>query len=213
MVDTRVLGLLVAGALAVPLAGCGEDREGSVNVEGGTGTETSGTKTTGTSTGGASTTTTPGGTASKTFKISETEFKLTPASFKLAKPGVVAFTVTNDGATVHALEVEGPSGEFETEEIQPGDKVTLKADVSQGGTYELYCPVGDHEDRGMVGKLVVGGRTTGRGEDDDSGPGRGDDSGPGKDDDHGGSDRDGDDDGPSGSDSDDDSGGATAPDY
>ena len=211
MASARLRTLVLAAVLSVSAVGCGEDREGSVNVEGGTGTGTSGTRTTGTSTGGASTTTTPGGAASKDFKISETEFKLSPANFKLAKPGVVEFTVTNDGGTVHALEVEGPSGEFETEEIQPGDKVTLKADVSDAGTYELYCPVGDHEDRGMVGRLVVGGGAAGRAEDDDHGLGGDDDSrGPGGDDDSSGP---GGDDDSSGSGSDDDSGGATAPGY
>jgi hypothetical protein len=46
------IALLSAGA-CLALAGCGEDREGSVTVEGGTGTQTTGTgtQTTGTQTG------------------------------------------------------------------------------------------------------------------------------------------------------------------
>jgi uncharacterized cupredoxin-like copper-binding protein len=140
------------GMNALALAACGdEDREGSFTSEGSTGTETTGTGTTGTET-----TTTPSGKASKTFSIGETEYKLRPRSFALTRPGVVEFAVRNDGQVVHALEVEGPTGEFETEEIQPGKRATLKADVDEPGTYELYCPVADHEQRGMVGKLVVG---------------------------------------------------------
>ena len=191
MAQSRLLALVVAGVLAAPLAGCGEDREGSVNVEGGTGTETTAT---GAATATTKTGTTPAGATSKTFKVSEIEFKLTPSSFRLAKPGVVEFTVTNDGGTVHALEVEGPSGEFETEEIQPGDQVNLKADVSQAGTYEIYCPVGDHEDRGMVGELVVG-KASGDGGNSGGATIPEDNSGSGSDD----------------SGSNDDSGGATAP--
>ena len=218
MVHRRVLALLVAGAFGVALVGCGEDREGSVTVEGGTGTQTTGTTTTGTGTG-TSTSATPAGKPSSTFDIRETEFKLAPANFRIGQPGAVQFRVTNDGGTVHALEVEGPTGEFETEEIQPGDAVTLKADVSQAGTYKLYCPVGDHEDRGMVGKLVVGGAGAGpsaddgdreREADDNSGSGGGG-SGDNSGSDNGGSGSGGSGSGGSGSGG--DTGGAAAPDY
>ena len=75
---------------------------------------------------------------------------------------------------MHALEVEGPTGEVETEEIKPGDEARLKVEV-QDGTYKLYCPIGDHEARGMVGKLVVG-KSSSSGSDDKGGE---DDSGGG----------------------------------
>jgi uncharacterized cupredoxin-like copper-binding protein len=147
--------------VALALGACGDDdREGSFTSEGGTGTETTGT----------GTTTTPSGQVSKTLNISETEFKLAPADFTVAEPGVVEFVVKNDGGTVHALEVEGATGEFETEEIQPGKSARLKADVSEAGSYELYCPVGNHRDQGMVGELVVGGgEPSPSGGEDDSG--------------------------------------------
>jgi plastocyanin len=146
---TRLLALL--GVLF--LAACGDDdREGSFTSQSGTGTQT-----TGTGTGATPTTTAPSGAPSKTFEISEVEFRLEPANINVPRPGVVEFVVSNDGGTVHALEVEGPTGEFETEEIQPGDQARLRADVSEAGNYKLYCPVGNHEAQGMVGRLVVGG--------------------------------------------------------
>ena len=146
-VVSPVLLLLLA---ALPLGACGDDdREGSFTSEGGTGTQTTGT--------GTQATTTPQREAFQTLTISEVEFSLDPANFSVAEPGVVEFVVSNDGGTVHALEVEGPTGEFETEEIQPGEQARLRADVSEAGTYKLYCPVGNHEAQGMVGKLVVGG--------------------------------------------------------
>ncbi len=55
-----------------------------------------------------------------TVDVRETEFKLDPADPRIEKPGVVEFRVNNAGQTIHALEVEGPEGEVETEEIQPG---------------------------------------------------------------------------------------------
>ena len=72
-------------------------------------------------------------------------------------PGTYTFHVTNDGAAVHAHEVEGPTGEVETPELGPGESADLAVDLSESGEYELYCPVGDHRDRGMEATIAVGG--------------------------------------------------------
>lgn len=139
--------LLVAVAVAVAVAGCGEKRES------GTGASTSTTAST-----------TPAGPAAGSVGISETEFKLDPASAKVSDAGVVEFDVKNDGKTEHALEVEGPNGETETEPIAPGESAKLKADLSKPGTYEMYCPIGDHKEQGMKGEVVVaGGSDAGKG--------------------------------------------------
>ena len=145
--------LAVVAALA--FAACGdEDRDGSVSVEGGT---------TGTTTTGTQTTTTPSGAPVQTIRVTETEFKLDPANPQVKKAGVVEFRIRNDGQVVHALEVEGPEGEVETENIDPGKSASLKADLSKPGSYEWYCPVDDHKDRGMRGKIEVAGGDSGGG--------------------------------------------------
>jgi plastocyanin len=90
----------------------------------------------------------------KTVRVEETEFRLEPAEITLDKPGTYVFKAVNVGDTVHALEVEGEGLEEETEEIQPGQSAELKVEL-EAGTYELYCPVGDHEQRGMEGTLTV----------------------------------------------------------
>ena len=149
----RLSTTLIAAAL-LALAACGEDREGDVESKGGTGT-------TGTSTTGTTTATTPSAPAVATVKVRETEYSLRPQNPKLAKAGVVEFEVTNAGKIPHALEVEGPTGEVETEAIQPGQKATLEADLSKRGTYEWYCPIGDHKQRGMEGHIVVAGGRSG----------------------------------------------------
>ena len=64
--------------------------------------------------------------------------------------------MTNDGKVAHALEIEAGGKEFETDSIPPGGRASLKVDL-EPGTYEWYCPVGDHKDRGMEGEIVVGG--------------------------------------------------------
>ena len=149
----------------------GDDREGSVEQSGGSTTgETSTTGTTATSTASA-----PGGAASATVKVRETEYKIDPQNARVRKVGVVNFEVTNAGKAPHALEIEGPGGEVETDTIAPGKRATLKADLSRPGTYKWYCPVGDHEDRGMTGKVVVagGGARTGSGDSGKSGSSKG----------------------------------------
>jgi plastocyanin len=89
-------------------------------------------------------------------EIALSDFAIQPGSLSL-EPGTYTFRVVNDGDTVHALEVEGPGGEVETGELQPGDSADLDVDITQPGDYEVYCPVDGHRDRGMEAALTVGG--------------------------------------------------------
>ena len=52
----KMVTFVIAAALAMGAAACGEDRSGDVKFEGDTGTNTTGTNTTGTSTTGTTTT-------------------------------------------------------------------------------------------------------------------------------------------------------------
>lgn len=76
------------------------------------------------------------------------------------RPGKVTFVVRNGGTLTHGFEVEreGADGEneFEVEgpEFGAGDTVRITATL-RPGTYQVYCYIGDHEDRGMITKLVV----------------------------------------------------------
>jgi uncharacterized cupredoxin-like copper-binding protein len=88
-------------------------------------------------------------------EVALSEFALTPASFSL-DPGSYTFHVVNGGSVVHALEVEGPSGEVETAELAPGASADLDVDLSEPGEYEVYCPVDGHKEQGMEGTITVG---------------------------------------------------------
>ena len=139
--------VIVAGILA--LAGCGDDSDTTSAAS--TPTTTEDTSTTEASGGGAA----AGGGGGSTVPVSETDFEIDPAD-PTVKAGTVTFEVSNDGATTHTLEVEGPNGEDELEpELAPGDKGTLEVDLSKPGTYEWYCPVGNHRDLGMEGEITV----------------------------------------------------------
>jgi PQQ system protein len=133
---------LAAGALVI--AGCGgDDNNGDGNAS------TGASKSADTSAGA-------GGSAG-TVKLSETEFKIDPANPAVKKAGSVTIDVKNDGQIVHALEVEGPNGEAKTQPIQGGQSAKLTVDLSKPGTYEMYCPIGNHKAMGMKGTIVVAG--------------------------------------------------------
>jgi hypothetical protein len=73
------------------------------------------------------------------------------------EPKTYTARVMNEGGVVHALKVDGPTGETESAQLQPGQSVELELDLCEAGEYELTCPVGDHRDRGMEASLAVGG--------------------------------------------------------
>ena len=115
-----------------------------------------------------------GGSVVRTIRVKETEFRLAPARVSVAKPGRYTFVAVNSGTVDHALEIEGNGVEEETETVAPGASARVTVDL-EDGSYEIYCPVGDHRDRGMKGTIVVrggsGGGTTTNDEDDDKGSG------------------------------------------
>jgi plastocyanin len=171
--------VVIAVVAGLIVAGCGEDEETGGGEAAQTATEEQAE---------------PSGAVSTTINISATDFKFDPANPKVEKAGVVEFRLTNDGQAPHALEVEGPEGEVESEVIQPGKATTLKADLGRKGSFVIYCPVGNHRDLGMEGKVqVAGGGAAGEddrgGREDEKKGDRGEDEpggGPGEDDRGGG---------------------------
>ena len=97
------------------------------------------------------------GAPQQTVTISEKEYSLTPSTVNIGQPETVAFKVTNDGQTAHALEVEGDGVEQETDTIQPGETQTITVQFSKAGSYEMYCPIDGHEGKGMKGSIRVAG--------------------------------------------------------
>ena len=92
------------------------------------------------------------------IQISENEFSLDPSMVTLEQAGTYEFEVTNDGQITHALEIEeeGGGAEAETGDIAAGETKTLRFTFSAEGSYEMYCPIGNHKDEGMRGTIVVG---------------------------------------------------------
>jgi len=106
----------------------------------------------------------------KSIEIIATDFKLDPSTIQLPEAGTYEFVLSNEGQMQHALEIDGGDVEEQTIAIDPGNTAKVTVDLAQGD-YEIYCPVGDHRERGMEGELVVGagggGTTTGDTETED----------------------------------------------
>jgi uncharacterized cupredoxin-like copper-binding protein len=132
--------LLVCVAVAIPLAfaACGDDEDTSTTAAGETSTEA---------------TTTEASSGGETIDISETEFALDPSDPTTAA-GPVTINVSNDGETVHDLEVEGNGVEEVTPSIEAGGSAQLSVDL-EPGEYKIYCTIPGHADQGMEGTLTV----------------------------------------------------------
>jgi uncharacterized cupredoxin-like copper-binding protein len=101
----------------------------------------------------------------QTIQVSENEFSISPASIELPRAGTYEFAVTNDGQISHALNIEesGGGNEVESGEIGPGEKKTVRFTFSGDGSFEMYCPIGNHKDQGMEGTITVGSAAGGTG--------------------------------------------------
>ena len=132
------LTALVLAAGVLTAAGCGGDDDDSSGSSGGTGTEES----SGGGGGGETLTVTadPGGAIS----WDKTELS--------AKAGKVTLKIVNESDIPHAIEVEGNGVEEETDTVT-GKNAEMTVDLKPG-TYEYYCPVGDHRET-MKGTLTV----------------------------------------------------------
>jgi plastocyanin len=54
----------------------------------------------------------------------------------------------------HAIAVEGHGIDKDGKVVQPGGRSTVTVRLKKG-TYDFYCPVGQHRKAGMEGRLIV----------------------------------------------------------
>lgn len=91
------------------------------------------------------------------IEVSLSEWEIDPQTIE-ARPGVIRFVATNEGAIEHEFEIEGEIAgeerEWEIEDIEPGETKALKVKLPPG-EYEIYCPIPGHRENGMEGTLVV----------------------------------------------------------
>lgn len=86
--------------------------------------------------------------------VQMTEFHLALPSTTLA-PGTYTFDAINAGQMVHALSIDGPGlADQRTGTVQPGASAPLTVTLAPG-TYDMYCPIGNHKALGMNAVLTV----------------------------------------------------------
>jgi plastocyanin len=150
-----VAGLLLA-ALTLAACGGGDDESSSSGsdatptetatpAETATPTETATEDSGGTSAGGGSETVALAAPADGSLKFDKSELT--------AKAGKVTIDFDNPSSVPHAVEIEGNGVEEETKTVT-NDKASVTVDL-KAGTYEFYCPVGNHRAAGMEGELTV----------------------------------------------------------
>ncbi|MGZ4517926.1 MAG: hypothetical protein ACXVXN_08410 [Mycobacteriaceae bacterium] len=89
-----------------------------------------------------------------TVKMNEFGLALPTQTFA---PGTYSFVASNVGHTVHALEIDGPGvSDQKTPSVAAGQSATLTVTL-QAGSYEIYCPVDSHKEKGMDTRITVGG--------------------------------------------------------
>jgi plastocyanin len=142
MLAMRTLAALSAAAAALALGACGDDEQ---PASGGGGAATApATPTAAAETGGETLKLAADPSGSPKFDKTTLE----------AKAGKVTIDLSNPSPVPHAIEVEGNGVEAEGKVVTKDGTSTATADLKPG-TYDFYCPVGNHRAAGMEGKLTV----------------------------------------------------------
>jgi uncharacterized cupredoxin-like copper-binding protein len=93
--------------------------------------------------------------AGTVVQVTEKDFSISLARTSLT-PGSYTFQVNNTGSTAHNLTVKGPGVDSKaTSTLDPGSAGQLTVTLQQG-SYELYCSIDSHKDRGMDLTVQVG---------------------------------------------------------
>jgi plastocyanin len=137
----RRLTILLVGATLM-VAGCGGDDEKAASGSDSTPTPTA-----------TEAAASGGGGENITIAADKSALKFDKSDLT-AKAGKVTITMDNPSDLPHAVEIEGNGVEEEGETVSKGGKSIATADL-KAGTYDFYCPVGNHRAAGMEGKLTV----------------------------------------------------------
>lgn len=93
----------------------------------------------------------PGATA---VNVTMNEFSFRFPKTEIA-PGAYTFHLMNSGSAPHAMSIKGPGVDAKASPTVGGSESTSLSVTLQAGTYEVWCPVGNHRAQGMVTTLTV----------------------------------------------------------
>jgi plastocyanin len=153
----RLAAVACAGVLAVGLAACGSSTgsaSSSSAAAGSTAAAGSSAAATTASSSTSSSGTAAGAATGATVTAEEADFTITLSSSTLPA-GTYTFTVRNTGKATHSLTIQGPGGvNVTSDKVQGGQSTTMTVTL-QPGTYDVYCPIGNHKAMGMDSTLTV----------------------------------------------------------
>jgi len=87
------------------------------------------------------------------IEVSLTEFAIEMEVSLMA--GITTFIVSNDGSMEHNFALIGESLDTRFDDnLAPGETLTLTTAL-EPGTYDIFCPVADHESQGMQLSIQV----------------------------------------------------------
>ncbi|OGG12036.1 hypothetical protein A2Z00_03345 [Candidatus Gottesmanbacteria bacterium RBG_13_45_10] len=89
----------------------------------------------------------------KEFKVDGNEFAFAPNTLSVAKGDTVNVTFTNTGKYPHNFVINELNVQSKT--VQPGQSDTVTFTANKTGSFQYYCSVDSHKDKGMVGTLTV----------------------------------------------------------
>jgi nitrite reductase (NO-forming) len=95
----------------------------------------------------------PAGPVSAEVTVDATEFKFTPAEYKLAGPGTLTVNLANKGAVEHDFSIECVKGKAYA---RAGGQGSGTFELAEKGTYTVFCSIPGHKEAGMVATLLVG---------------------------------------------------------
>jgi uncharacterized cupredoxin-like copper-binding protein len=148
MTKRVALGALAGLALLTLLTACGSDDEPAT---------TSRTQTT-PAPAGAATGAAPAPAPAPALEVKAGEYYYEPKDLTV-KAGAVKITMTNVGPDrPHTINVKNKNGNgdlVKSERINVGQSGTLEFTVTEAGTYEVYCSLPGHADRGQRATLTV----------------------------------------------------------
>jgi len=97
--------------------------------------------------------TTPSAMSENEITVEGGEFKFTPSEIKVKKGEKVKLTFKNAGNFPHDFVIADLN--VTTKRIQPGETDTVEFTPEETGEFKFICGVGNHEEQGMTGVLVV----------------------------------------------------------
>ena len=99
----------------------------------------------------------------RTLKVRLDEYRIVPQNLKV-REGRLRIVATNIGRLTHNLQVvqqdeddleERPTEIASTRTAQPNESASITIEKLPPGEYRLICSIGNHDDLGQYGRLIV----------------------------------------------------------